>query len=93
VPQDSGWKFLYEHKEATITSSIYINQLLAVNFTEATATFISPQLHVLTEASAPLFLSTTRFLPRPWMVARRRIYSNKIDPFDWLTPSTLERLA
>jgi hypothetical protein len=93
VPQDSGWKFLYEHKEATVTSSIYINQLLAVNFTEATATFISPRLHVLTEASAPLLLSTTRFLPRPWMVARHRIYSNKIYLFDWLTPSMLERLA
>jgi hypothetical protein len=93
VPQDSGWKFLYEHKEATVTSSIYINQPLAVNFKEATATFISPQLHVLMEASAPLLLSTTRFLPRPWMVARHRIYSNKIDPFDWLTPSTLERLT
>jgi hypothetical protein len=93
VPQDSGWKFLYEHKKATAISSIYINQLLAVNFTEATAMFISPRLHVLTEASAPLLLSMTRFLLRPWMVARHRIYSNKIDLFDWLTPSTLERLA
>jgi hypothetical protein len=74
-------------------SSIYINQLLAVNFMEVTAMFISPRLHVLTKASAQLLLSTTRFLPRPWMVARRRIYSNKINPFDWLTPSMLERLA
>jgi hypothetical protein len=86
VPQDSGCKFLYEHKEATVMSSIYINQLLAVNFTEATAMIISPQLHVLMEASAPLLLSTTRFLLRPWMVARHHIYSKKIDPFDWLTP-------
>jgi hypothetical protein len=74
-------------------SSTYIYRLLAANFTEATATFIPPQLHVLTEASAPLLLSTTQFLPRPWMVARQRIYSNKIDPFDWFTPSMLERLA
>jgi hypothetical protein len=74
-------------------SSIYINQLLVMNFTEATATFIFPRLHVLTEASAPLLLSMTRFLPRPRMVARHRTYSNKIDPFDWFTPSTLERLA
>jgi hypothetical protein len=71
----------------------YVNRLLVVNFTEATVTFVSYRLHVLTEASAPLLLSMTRLLPRPWMVARHRIYSNKIDPFDWFTPSLLEGLA
>jgi hypothetical protein len=59
VPQDSGCKFLYEHKEVTVMSSTSIYRLLAANFTEATATFISPRLHVLTEASAPLLLSMT----------------------------------
>jgi hypothetical protein len=63
VPQDSGCKFLYEHKEATVISSTYTYRLLAANFMEATAMFISPRLHILTEASAPLLLSTTRFLP------------------------------
>jgi hypothetical protein len=46
VPQDSGRNFLYEHTEATATCSIYINRLLVVNYTEATATFISYRLHV-----------------------------------------------
>jgi hypothetical protein len=95
VPQDSGWKFLYEHKEATVMSSTYINRRLVTNFAEATATFISPRLRVLTEASAPSSIFTNRSPPWPWMVAldSSRIYSNKIDPFDWLTPNTLERLA
>jgi hypothetical protein len=93
VPQDSSCKFLYEHEEVTVMSSTFIYRLLAVNFTEATATFISPRLHVLMEVSAPLLLSTTQFLLRPWMVARHCIYSKKIDPFDWFTPSMLERLA
>jgi hypothetical protein len=42
VPQDLGCKFLYEYKKVTIMSSTYIYRLLAANFTEATATFISP---------------------------------------------------
>jgi hypothetical protein len=57
VSQDSDCKILYEHTEATATSSIYINRLLVMNFTEATATFISYRLHVLTEASAPFLPS------------------------------------
>jgi hypothetical protein len=41
VPQDSGCKFLHEHTEATVTCSTYINRLLVMDFTEATAMFIS----------------------------------------------------
>jgi hypothetical protein len=84
VPQDSGCKFLCEHTGVTATCIIYINRLHIMNFTEATATFTSYRLHILTEASAPFIPSTNRLLPRPWMVARdsSRIYSNKIDPFD-----------
>jgi hypothetical protein len=63
VPQDSGCEFLSEQKEVTVMSSTYIYQLLAANVTEATAMFISPQPHVLTEALAPLLLSMTRFPP------------------------------
>jgi hypothetical protein len=69
--------------EAMATCSIYINQLLVMDFTEATTTFISYRDHVLTEASAPFLPSTNRLPPRPWMVARYCIYSNKVDPFDW----------
>jgi hypothetical protein len=84
VPQDLGCKFPCEHMKATAMCIIYINWLPVMNFTEATATFISYQLHVSTEASAPFIPSTNRLPPRPWMVARdsSRIYSNKIDPFD-----------
>jgi hypothetical protein len=93
VPQDSGCKFPCEHTEATTTCSTHINRLLVMSFTEATVTFISYQLHVLTEASAPFLSSTNQLLPRPWMVARYCIYSNKIDPFDSLIPSLLDGLA
>jgi hypothetical protein len=95
VSQDSGCKFLCEHTEAMAMCIFHINRLLVMNFTEATATFISYRLHVLTEASAPFIPSTSRFLPRPWMDARdnNRIYSNKIDPFDWFLPSLLDGLA
>jgi hypothetical protein len=65
VPQDSGCKFLYEHTEAMVTRCTYINRLLVLNFTEATATFVSYQLRVLTEASAPFLPSTNRLPPRP----------------------------
>jgi hypothetical protein len=76
-------------------SSTYINRHLVTNFTEATATFISPRLHVLTEASAPFSLFINQTPPQPWMVARdsSRIYPNKIDPLDWFTPSLLEGLV
>jgi hypothetical protein len=63
MPQDSGCKSLREHTEATATCNI--NQLLVMNFTEATATFIFYRHHVLTEASAPFLPSTNRLLPRP----------------------------
>jgi hypothetical protein len=45
------------------------------------------------EPSAPVNSSTYRVPPRPWMVAHdnSRIFSNTVDPFDWLTPSTLEK--
>jgi hypothetical protein len=95
VPQDSGCKFLCEHTEATATCIIYINRLPVMNFTEAPATFISYRLHVSTKASALFISSTNRLSPRPWMVTRdsSRIYSNKIDPFDWFIPSLLDGLA
>jgi hypothetical protein len=95
VSQDLGCKSLCEHTEATAMCTIYINRLPVMNFTEATATFMSYRLHVLTEASALFIPSTTRLPPRPWMVARdsNRIYSNKIVPFDWFIPSLLDGLA
>jgi hypothetical protein len=76
-------------------NSTSINRLLVTNFTEATATFISPRLRVLTEASAPSSIFMNQSPLRPWMVARdgSRIYPNKIDPFDRFTPGLLEELA
>jgi hypothetical protein len=65
MPQDLGCKSLREHTEATATCNVYINRLLVMNFTEATATFISYQLHVLMDASAPFLTSTNRLPPRP----------------------------
>jgi hypothetical protein len=95
VPQDSGCKFLQEHTEAMATYTIYINQLLVMNYMGATATSITYRLNVLTEHSAPLISCTNRSPPRPWMAARdsSRIYPNKIDPFDWFISSLLDGLA
>jgi hypothetical protein len=95
LPQDSGCTFPYEHKEATVMNSTSINRLLVTNFTEATATFISSRLRVLTEDSAPSSIFMNRSPLRPWMVTRdgSHIYPNKIDPFDQFTPGLLEELA
>jgi hypothetical protein len=74
---------------------IYINRLPVMNAMEAPAMFISYRLHVSTEASAPFISSTNRLPPRPWMVTHDSscIYPNKIDPFNWFTPSLLDGLA
>jgi hypothetical protein len=76
-------------------NSTSINRLLVTNFTEATATFISSRLRVLTEDSAPSSIFMNRSPLRPWMVTRdgSHIYPNKIDPFDQFTPGLLEELA
>jgi hypothetical protein len=58
MPQDSGCNSLHEHTEAMATCNVYINRLLVMNFTEATATFIPYRLHVLMEALAPFLPST-----------------------------------
>jgi hypothetical protein len=58
MPQDSGCKSLREHMAAMATCNVYIRRLPIMNFTGATATFISYRLHVLTAASA-LFLPST----------------------------------
>jgi hypothetical protein len=86
VPQDSGCTFFHEHTEATATCSIYINRLLVVNYTEATATFISYRFRVPMDPSVPFKSSTNQLPPQPWMVARdsSRIFPNKIDLFDGL---------
>jgi hypothetical protein len=57
--------------------------------------FIFYKLHVLTEALAPFIPSTIRLPSRPWMISHHsnRIYSNKIDPFDFFIPSLLDGLA
>jgi hypothetical protein len=46
VSQDSGFKFLYEHTEATATCMFHITRLLVMCFTEATATIMMHRLPV-----------------------------------------------
>jgi hypothetical protein len=78
-----------------VQTCVYINRLLVAHDAGATATVISLRLPFLTEPSVPANSSAYRVPPRPSMVARdsSRIFSNTADPFDWPTPSTLERLA
>jgi hypothetical protein len=91
VPQDSGCNFLHEHTKATATCSIYINRLLVVNCTEATATFISYRLRVRMDPSALFKSSINRLPPRPRMVAcdssrifpNKSIHSNGLYPVCW----------
>jgi hypothetical protein len=58
VPQDLDCKYLCEQTEATNTCMFYMNRLLVMSFTEATATFMVHQLLVarLTEATATSML-------------------------------------
>jgi hypothetical protein len=92
VSQDLDCKFLYEHTKATATCMFYINRLLVMSFTEAMATFMIHRLLVanLTEATA-----TSMLYRHPLMVVCDNycIFPNKIDPFDWFIPNSLDGLA
>jgi hypothetical protein len=47
VSQVSDCKFLYEHTDATATCMFYVNRLLAMSLTKATAMFMSYRLLVI----------------------------------------------